>query len=220
MKNLTANVIGATGLVGSYLVSLLLEDDRFGEVNVFTRRTTGIKHEKLKEHLVDFDKTGSWVEKLQGDVLFSSLGTTRKKAGNIKKQFLVDYTYQYAVAEAAAQQKVSDYVLISSAGANAKSKIFYSKIKGELDGDVRKLDFEKTIILRPSILDGQRGEQRGVEQLSLKIIRWLTRFVFKRYRPIHAQDVAKAMINSVFREHNKPSYSIYILDELFELAVD
>ena len=102
MKNLTANVIGATGLVGSYLVRLLLEDDRFEEVNIFTRRTIGIKHEKLKEHLVDFNKIGSWAAKLQGDVLFSSLGTTRKKAGSIKKQFLVDYTYQYTVAEAAA----------------------------------------------------------------------------------------------------------------------
>lgn len=218
MKKRTANIIGATGLVGTQLVQLILEDDRFEQLNIYTRHSTGFNHPKIKEQLVDFEQIDQWKSQIKGDILFSSLGTTLKKAGSVNKQFLIDYTYQFNVAEAAAQQGVSTYVLISSAGANSNSRLFYSKMKGELDEDVRKLNFEKTIILRPSILDGNRLEKRTTEQISLKIARWITKFIFQKYRPIHAKTVAKAMINAVFIEHQTPAYSIYELDELFEIA--
>lgn len=218
MKKLTANIIGATGLVGSHLVRLLLDDDRFQTIKVFSRRKTGISHPKLEEHLVDFDQIANWSNQLTGDILFSTLGTTLKKAGTLKKQFLVDYTYQYSVAEAASENGIPIYVLVSSVGANAHSRVFYSKMKGELEHDVRRLDFEETIILRPSILDGKREEKRGAERIGLKVSRALTKVFFKKYRPIHGKTVAKAMVNSVFAEHQTPTYSIYQLDQLFKLA--
>ncbi len=218
MKKLTANIIGATGLVGSYLLQQLLNDDRFEQIRVFTRRTTSLSHPKLNEHLVNFDQIDEWLSLIKGDVLFSTLGTTLKKAGSKEKQFLIDYSYQYQAAEAAAQNGVSDYILVSSAGANANSKIFYQKMKGELDEAVKILDFKKIVILRPSILDGERQEKRVAEKVGIKVTRWLTQYFFKRYRPIHAKTVAQAMIKSIFNEELTPHYQIFELDEVTKLA--
>ena len=137
----TAVVIGATGLVGSELVALLLADSRFETVKVFVRRSTGRQHPKLEEHLVNFDAVETWKEQLTGDVLFSAMGTTLKQAGSKDAQYKIDYTYQYNVAKAAAENGVPQYVLISSAGASPKSRIFYSRMKGELEESVKKLTF-------------------------------------------------------------------------------
>mgnify|MGYP003665181760 CR=1 FL=1 len=218
MKKLTANIIGATGLVGSHLLQQLLNDDRFEQIRIFSRRTTGLTHGKLEEHSVDFDQTKQWTSLIKGDVLFSTLGTTLKKAGSKEKQFLIDYSYQYQVAEAAAKNGVADYVLVSSAGADANSKIFYSKMKGELDEAVKELEFKRIVILRPSILDGDRQEKRTAEKIGIKVTRWLTQYFFKEYRPIHAKTVAKAMISSIFNEELTPNYQIFELDEVAKLA--
>ena len=114
----TAIVIGATGLVGSALTSQLLEHPEFSGVKVFVRRSTHLSHQKLREHIVDFDKIDDWKHLLQGDVLFSAMGTTLNKAGSKAAQYRIDYTYQYNVAAAAASNGVPAYVLISSAGAS------------------------------------------------------------------------------------------------------
>ena len=212
---LTANIIGATGLVGSQLLNFLIEDDRFAQINVFTRRSTGFTNAKIKEYLVDFNGIANWGKLLQGDVLFSCMGTTLKTAGSKGNQYRIDYSYQFEVAEYAAKNGVVDYVLISSAGANAKSKVFYSRMKGELEHAVEELGFRKIIILRPSILDGNRKEKRTAEAISIRMGRWLTKFIFKKYRPIKDKIVAFAMINSVFVEPHKV---VYELDEIFELA--
>lgn len=220
MQKLTALLLGATGLVGGELLQQLLKDDRFERIRVFTRRTLELNHPKLEQHQINFNAPEEWQALVQGDVLFSTLGTTMKKAGSKKNQFLVDYTYQYQFAKAASANGVSAYVLVSSAGANPKSQVFYSRMKGELDRDVKALSFNQTIILRPSFLDGNRQEQRPFEQLGLKINRWLTRYVFKKYRPTPAKVVAQAMINVTVNPKKYSDYRIFELDELFDLASD
>ena len=214
----TAIVIGATGLVGSQLVQQLLADDRFEKVTIFVRRARGLTHSKLDEQLVDFNQLDQWKEQIQGDVLFSTMGTTLKKAGSKQAQFKIDYTYQYEVAEAATQNGVRNFVLISSAGANPESRVFYSRMKGELDEAVQKLNFRKITILRPSILDGDRKEKRTMEQISLKISRWITHFVFRKYRPIKDETVARAMIHVALNENQAEKTLIYELDNIFKLA--
>lgn len=214
--NLTANVIGATGLVGKQLVKQLLGNKNFGKVRIIVRRDTGIKHPKLEQHITDFGKAGACTKKLTGDVLFSALGTTLKQAGSKEKQYEVDFTFNLNFAQKAKENGIENYVLVSSVGANANSKIFYSRMKGELDEEVAKLDFKNLVILRPSSLTGDRNETRWMEKMSIPIVRLVTQFVFKKYRPISGETVAQAMINAALKPD--PEKTIWEADEVFELA--
>lgn len=214
----TAIVIGATGLVGNQLVQLLLSDDRYHLVKIFHRRSIGISHPKLEEHVIDFDDPESWQNSVVGDELFSSLGTTLKTAGSQKAQYKVDYTYQYQVAEAAAKNGVKTYVLISSTGADPTSRIFYSRMKGELDRDVQKLSFERIRIIQPGILDGDRDESRLGETIGKAVMQVLQYIPpLKKHRPIHGKTVAQAMINSANLVSDKGT-RIFELEEVFSLA--
>lgn len=213
---LTANVIGATGLTGSELVQLLLEDDRFGKVNIFVRRDTEIRHPKLEQHLADFQNKRTWVKKLKGDVLFSALGTTLKQAGSKEKEYEVDFTFNYEFAREAQKNGIRNYILVSSIGANPKSRLFYPRMKGELDSAVHKLGFKNIAILRPSSLTGKRNNRRLMEELSIPVVRLLTRFIFKKYRPIPGRTVAEAMICAAVKPN--PRKTIWEADEVFELA--
>jgi uncharacterized protein YbjT (DUF2867 family) len=216
----TALVIGATGLVGSNLLTQLLSDPDYVEVRVFGRRPTGITDTKLTEYEVDFDDVASWKEELKGDVLFSALGTTIKKAGSKDKQYKVDYTYQFEVAKAASEQQVKSYVLVSSIGANAGSGVFYTRIKGELDLAVQKLDFQSIYIIRPSGLIGEREEQRAGEGVMIRITEALSRFIpfLRKYRPIPAEMVANAMIRLAANQNKERR--IIENPELFKLVIE
>ena len=189
-----ANVIGASGLVGHQLVLQLLASPEFEKVRSFVRRPSGIVHPKLEEIAIDFNKPASWNHLVQGEVLFSSLGTTIKTAKTKENQYLVDFTYQYEFAKAASENGVPTYILVSSMGANPKSSVFYSRIKGELETEVVKLKFQKLIIFRPSILDGDRKEKRSGEKIGLVISRFLTRFILKKYKPTPVNQLAGKMI--------------------------
>lgn len=213
----TVNVIGATGLVGRELVRQLTGIPEVGRIKVFGRRTTGFQHEKLEEFLVDFDNPETWTDNLTGDVLFSTMGTTLKQAGSKAAQYRVDYTYQYETAAAAAKNGVPELILVSSAGANEKSMVFYSRIKGKLDQDVRKLGFRKCVILRPSILAGEREKARPAEKLANSVMEAISRLVFRRYRPIPAETVAAAMIRMALDDSLKGDITAE-LDEIFHLA--
>lgn len=215
-KTLTANVIGATGLVGKQLVKLLLEDDDFKKVQIFVRRDAGLKHPKLMQQIVDFRKVETWSNLLTGDVLFSALGTTLKQAGSKEKEYEVDFTLNYNIAKKAKENGIKNYVLVSSVGANSKSKFFYTRMKGELDEVVAKLGFENLAILRPSSLTGDRKEKRLMEIISIPIAQFLTKFMFKKYRPIRDKIVAQAMINAVLNPNEKKY--IWEASEAFALA--
>jgi uncharacterized protein YbjT (DUF2867 family) len=192
--NRTANIIGASGLVGQQLVAQLLNHPRYIKVRSFVRRPSGIVHPKLEEILIDFNQPDSWRVLVQGNALFSTLGTTIKTAGSHENQYRVDYTYQYEFARAAAQNGVGVYVLVSSMGANARSSIFYSRMKGELEEAVAKLPFRKIAIVRPSILEGNRQEKRPGEKMGLAITHFITRFMMKKYRPMPVDLLAEKMI--------------------------
>ncbi|MFK7973191.1 MAG: NAD(P)H-binding protein [Bacteroidia bacterium] len=214
----TALIIGATGLVGSSLLEQLISDAQFSAIHSFGRRDPEQADAKHKEHLVDFDKPDSWKEALHGDVLFSALGTTIKQAGSKEVQYKIDFTYQYQTAINAAENGVKHYVLISSAGASTQSNVFYSKMKGELEEAIIKLPFEKITILQPSLLTGPRKEFRLGERLSYWLLLPLSLLPFiKKYRPIPANTVARAMINAVLYPSKKRVHRV-AWGEVFELA--
>lgn len=132
-----AIVIGASGATGSQLVQQLLADENYTQVRIFVRKSTVLSHPKLQEFVIDFDKPEQWRAEVQGDVLFSCLGTTLKTAGSQQAQWKIDYDYQYQFAEIGRNNGVANYVLVSSFGANAASKAFYTKMKGQLDEAVQ-----------------------------------------------------------------------------------
>lgn len=217
MNQRIAIVLGATGLVGSHVVQLLLPDTRFSSIKIFGRRSCGIGHPKIEEHLINFDQPQEWQHLITGDVLFSALGTTIKKAGSQEAQYKIDHNYQYAVARAAAANGVPVYVLVSSAMANAHSRIFYTRMKGELERDIKPLPFQAIHILQPGILVGERKEKRAGEKIGIALIRFLNRLgIAKKQKPIQASIVAQAMINVSFRIDQK--VSIYSLLEVFTAA--
>ena len=212
----TALVAGATGLVGKELVKQLLDDLSFDLVTVFVRRSMGIVHPRLKEFIVHFDDMHSWGDRVVGDVLFSTMGTTLKQAGSKEAQKKVDYAYQYGIARIAAHNGVPEYVLVSTPGASPGSIIFYSRIRGELDRDVKELPFKRVIILKPSVLAGKREDRRPGEEMGIKIGNLLKKIPgLSKYRPIQGSQVARAMIGA-FREPTKERVTEYVLNELFQ----
>lgn len=191
-----ALVIGATGATGKDLVSQLLTDKFYDEVNVFVRRPLAVENPKLKTHIVNFDKPEEWKDLVKGDVAFSCLGTTLKAAGSKESQRKVDYDYQYNFAKVAKENNVEDFILVSSYGASPKSKIFYSRMKGELEESIKALHFNKITIFQPGMLDRKDTERTG-EVLGGKIIKFANKFgILTQQKPLPTDILAQAMINS------------------------
>jgi uncharacterized protein YbjT (DUF2867 family) len=196
-----AIVLGASGLVGTELVHQLLNSVEFGEVKIFVRRTLEISHPKLEEHIIDFDNLSTWKQKLVGYALFSCMGTTIKTAGSKEKQYMVDFTYPYNCIEAAIENGTKQIILVSSIGAKETSSNFYLRIKGELEEAVKKLNPSNFIVFRPSILDGNRVENRPAEYLAIKIMRILGKLPFlKKYAPTLVRDLAGCMIRLAMKD--------------------
>lgn len=204
-------------MVGKALVQSLIGDTRFNKLYVYGRRPLGLTDEKIVERLIDFNKPDTWQELVHGDILFSTLGTTLKQAGGKQAQYQIDHTYQFQFAQAAASNEVPAYVLVSSASASPDSKLFYSRMKGELERDVKKLPFKSINILQPSLLHGEREQERFGEKLGYSVLNGLNAIgLFRKYRAIEADTVAQAMINAGLQASN--GVHTYTLDKIFNLA--
>ncbi|CEJ69242.1 hypothetical protein BN1195_01540 [Chryseobacterium oranimense G311] len=211
-----ALVIGATGATGKDLVKQLLNDKEFEEIDIFVRKPVDIQNDKLNVHIVDFEKPEEWKDKVKGDIAFSCLGTTLKDAGSKEAQRKVDFDYQYEFAKAAKENDVEDYVLVSAYGANPKSKIFYSKMKGELEEAVKQLHFNKITIFKPGMLERKDSERTG-EVLGSRVIKFANKLgLLESQKPLPTDVLAKAMINSSKIKSN--GYSSIKLGNIFCFA--
>lgn len=216
---LEAVVIGATGLVGNALVQQLISHDSFVHILVFGRRKTGLQHPKLKEVIIDFDKPEEWSGLVRGSILFSALGTTILQAGSQDAQYRVDFTYQYRFAEAAANNNIGKFVLVSSVGATPASRFFYTRMKGELEKAIKVFPFGQIDIIQPGFLDGagERKDNRRLEKIGVAVTKGLNRIgLFRKYRPVKGDMVARAMINATLKDN--PGVHVWPLEELFRLA--
>ena len=206
-------IIGATGATGKDLLSQLLADDTYSEVHCFVRKPLALSHPKLHAHVVNFDTPEAWVDLLHGDVAFSCLGTTLAVAGSKEAQWRVDYDYQYAFAQQCKANGVPTFVLISAAGAKAPSKLFYNRMKGQLEDAVKALEFTRLIIFQPSILIRSNSD-RGAENFSVKAIHFLNKIgLFKRYRPMPTNVLAQRMRREVATATE--GVHTFTLDEIF-----
>ncbi len=210
----TAIVIGATGLVGSSLVTQLEAADHIQKVVTITRRAIDYSSVKIVNKVVDFDCLSDHAEYLSGQILFSCLGTTVKQAGSIDAQRHVDLDYQYQAAKLASEQGVNHYFLVSSSGANSNSLSPYLKMKGELEDQVQSLKFDTTTIIQPSLLLGQRDNARFAEEIGAKLLPILCKLPgLKRYRPITGLQVAQKMVT--LSQKRQQSFSRISLDAIF-----
>jgi len=197
MFNMQALIIGSTGATGKDLLDLLLKDPFFEQVTIFIRRKSETQHQKLKVQVIDFDKPEDWKHLVIGDVLFSLLGTTMKAAGSKEAQWKVDYDYQYSFAKAASENNVPNYVLISAAMSSPNSRLFYSRMKGQLEEAVKSLQFESINIFKPPMLIRKDTDRPG-ETFGIKFINFFNKLgLFKSQKAMPTETLAQAMINAV-----------------------
>lgn len=200
---MTALILGGTGLVGSQLVQLLIEDKRFETVELLTRRELNERELKVLTHVVDFNNLEILPLISKVDILFIAFGSTMKKAGSKAKQIEIDVNIPTKVMQLAKKYGIEKCVLISSLGVSAKSPFFYSRMKAQLDENARKIGFEELIIIKPSMLDGNRTEKRLGEKLSISIGNFLGKTgLINKYRPVEVINVAKCMIQSIIELSN------------------
>lgn len=193
----TALILGATGLVGGHCLKLLLEDAAYGKVIAPGRRKMPMEHAKLEQHVIDFDRLDEAADLFKATDVFCCLGTTIKKAGSQAAFYKIDFTYVYESAKLAQENGAQQFLLVSALGADTGSRIFYNRVKGEVEAAVSSLPFRGVQIFRPSLLLGQRDEFRRGEQIAERAAKIFS-FIFvgplKKYRPIHARYVARAMV--------------------------
>lgn len=214
MGSKTAIVFGATGLVGNLLLEELINAGNYKSIIIFVRQTTNISEPPVEEIVTDFSIPESYLPKIKGDDLFICTGTTIKKAGSVTNVEKIDRDLPAMVAEAAYKNGVKRIAVVSSIGADKTSKNYYLRIKGEMEENILKIGFEKTVIVRPSILLGERKEKRTGEIVGkavMKAIQPVFTGKFRKYRPIHGGDVAKAMIALLEKGEGK---NIFESDEL------
>lgn len=189
-------LFGATGLVGSACLRLLLEDSSFSRVVAFTRRPLssalhGLSgRSKLEKHVIDFDQFERHTDTLAVDQIGCALGTTIRKAGSRREFRKVDFDYPLAIARIGLAQGSHHFLLVSALGANASSGIFYNRVKGELEAAILALAFRSHTILRPSLLLGERAEFRIGERIAAH----LAFLMPDKYKPVPAAAVAQAAV--------------------------
>ncbi len=192
-----AIIAGATGLIGHDLLQQLLEHPDYTKVTALVRKKLPQQHPKLKQLMLDFDRLEDYKDEILGDVVFCALGTTKNKTPDQAQYRKIDHQYPLDLAFIAQQNGVSQYHLVSALGASEKSAIFYSKLKGEVERDLKTIPFKSIHIYRPSLLDGKRKEHRSIERVMIAMMRILNPLLMgslKKYRSIKAGKVASAML--------------------------
>ena len=183
---------GATGLVGTELLRQLLADDTVARVTALIRRPLADRSPRLDARIVDFDRLDDAGDAFAADQVFCALGTTIRQAGSQERFRRVDYDYALAIAQRGVENGARHLLLVSAVGADARSRVFYNRVKGELEDAVRALPYRSLTIIRPSLLLGDRRERRRGEEIG-KRLGWL---LPARYRPVHARDVAAALVHA------------------------
>ncbi|NMH73111.1 oxidoreductase [Bacillus sp. RO2] len=195
--NRSALLIGATGLVGAYVKREISQNSDYENLTTFVRKQTTETQPKLNEVKIDFDKMSDYKEHFKVDDLFVCLGTTKKKAGTQENFRKVDFDYVVEAARLAKENGVTRIAVVSAIGADENSRFFYNHVKGEMEKAVSAIGIPSTYFFRPSLLLGDREEFRLGERIGEVLgtaIQPVLRGKLKKYRSVHGQTVAKAMV--------------------------
>lgn len=201
----TALLAGATGLIGSQLLPLLLASDRYDKVIVVGRRPATQLHPKLVQVVTELDRLEKVRMKLIADDVYCCLGTTMRQAGSKEAFYKVDFLYVVQLAALAASNFAAQFLVVSSLNPAPDSRFYYSRVKGEMEEAVRQLPFRATHIFRPSLLLGERAKPRLGERVAAVVLRVLTplmRGPLLKYRAVTGAAVAAAMLRAAEAEES------------------
>lgn len=193
----TAIILGATGLTGGILLEKLLKDDRYSKIKLLSRSSTGVKNDKIEEHLINLLELDKMETDFTGDEVFCCIGTTQAKTPNEETYYKIDYGIPVTAAKLAKKNNIQRFMVISALGADPESRFFYNRTKGEMERDVLKQNIPDTYIFQPSLIGGKRKEKRPFEAAWKKVMSVGNHFLIgplKKYRSIHPEKIADAMI--------------------------
>ena len=197
MRTRSAVVLGASGLVGGELLDRLLGAPEWGRVVAVGRRPLAREHPKLAQRVVDFERLAEAADAFAVDDVFCCLGTTIRQAGSQAAFRRVDHDYPLEAARLALNRGAEQYLLVSAIGADAGARVFYNRVKGEVERDVAALALPRVVIVRPSLLLGERAEFRLGERVAavgMRVAAPLLVGPLRKYRAVEARSVAAAMV--------------------------
>ncbi|MFT6070342.1 MAG: hypothetical protein ACJAT2_003227 [Bacteriovoracaceae bacterium] len=198
-------ILGSTGLVGSRLLDLMLQDAKVERIHLISRRSVCIDHQKITEYITPLNKMENFEAAFQVDACYCCLGTTIKKAGGKNEFELIDYGLPLKAAKIARKNNVPSFVVVSALGASKDSSFFYSRVKGKLEQDLKELNFESLHIVRPSLIIGAREERRPLEALAMigfKVFKPFFVGPLKKYEGSQVMEIAKTMVALSRSEEN------------------
>jgi len=211
-------LFGSTGLIGGLLLKLLINDSDYKKIKVISRKSFSLNHEKIIHKTIDFSDYKSLSKSVQNSkIVFAAIGTTQSKVNGDNKEYRkIDFDIIYNIAKACKENKVENFLFVSSSGANSNSNSFYLKLKGEIEKSILDLNLKSTSIFRPSLLLGKRKEKRLGEKIAQIIMPFFSFLMPENYKPIKADLVAKSMVN-VSKSFN-PRFKIYHYPEIMKIS--
>ncbi|MGI2328004.1 oxidoreductase [Planococcus sp. YIM B11945] len=218
-RNRSALLAGASGLVGNELLQLLLDSSVYEHVTILVRKPLDIQHPKLEQVIVDYEKLENYTSHFKVQDIFCCLGTTIKQAGSQKAFRKVDYEYPVRMAKLAKAQGVRHFLIITALGADAKSKVFYSRTKGEVEVALKQMDLPALAIFQPSLLLGNRQEFRFGEKAATVLSPLFSALLvgrMKKYEPVSAKKVAFAMLYAA--QTNRTGTTFYPSAEIQKIS--
>lgn len=214
----TALVLGATGLIGKELIKIVTQQNLYEKIILLTRRPIEIEEGVCEQHVINFDELHHYREMFQVKDVYCCLGTTIKKAKTKEAFRKVDYDYPVQAAKFAKEQGVEQFLIVSAMGADTKSPFFYSRVKGEVEEALIKLNFPSLSIFRPSLLLGSREEFRFGEKMAEKVSSLLNPLMvgpLRPYKPVHASTVAAAIsMVALGKSKGVKVYSSHEIDQM------
>tara|TARA_B100000767_G_scaffold269871_1_gene292488 strand:- start:4859 stop:5512 length:654 start_codon:yes stop_codon:yes gene_type:complete len=204
MRKKQVTLFGATGLIGNFLLKIILDDPYFHKVILVTRKPILFKHKKLEIKIIDFSVPKKIEKSLQkSSVVFSAIGTTQAQVKGDKIAYRkIDFDITQSIALACKKMDVEKFLFVSSAGANSANSSFYLKLKGEIDDAILNLKLNSTLIFRPSLLLGKRNQFRVGEKIAQILIPLFSFLMPQKLKPVKGEHVATAMVKlSKLAEH-------------------
>ena len=216
----TALIFGSSGLIGNHLLELILKDNNYNKIKLFVRSDLTDVNSKIEIIKTDFNNIENHKDKIVGDDCFFCIGTTRKNTPDKNEYIKIEYNLPIEVAKIAKSNSVNNFIYISSLGANSNAASLYLKNKGQAEQQLMKLNFMNLSILRPSILLGNRKENRVGEKIGIFAMKTLSPLFLgnmKKYKPIKVEYVSKAMLQVAQKDYQK---NIFESDEIVKIGTD